>query len=500
MIEAARRAPERTAVVDRNGPMSYRELDRRADAVAGLLARVGVGRSDRVIVHGDKSADVVAALQGVLRLGAVYIPLDAQTPPARIRMVIEDARAAAVLSDRPQALSEILAGAPPVPCLDLLTDDLLTDPASLGACPAVEAKVSADDPAYILYTSGSTGRPKGVCLSHGNALAFVEWAAAEVGVRPQDRLANHSSFTFDMSVLDLYVAFAGAASVHIVPTEGAFAPRLLTDFLYDQKISVWFSVPSALTLMMREGGLLDRPAPRELRTVIFAGEPFPLEQVRTLAEWTDAELLNLYGPTETNVCTRHRVTAEDLSGDRPLPIGTAVCADTVWAEHPDGTPAGPGEEGELVVEGPTVMLGYWGREPQRGPYRTGDIVRVLPDGAFTFVGRRDHQTKIRGFRVELGEVERGFTSHPDVAVAVAVTTDSGAAARLVVFVLPETGRSPGPLAMRSHAAQRLPRYMLPHEVHVLGDIPITPNGKTDRRALQRRAASAAKTEEGRTAE
>jgi clorobiocin biosynthesis protein CloN4 len=194
-------------------------------------------------------------------------------------------------------------------------------------------------------------------------------------------------------------------------------------------------------------------------------------------------LVNLYGPTETNVCTYHEVTAADLDRDRPVPIGIPSSGDRVWARKPDGGLARPGEEGELIVDGPTVMRGYWGCEPQRGPYVTGDMVRVLPDGSFDFLGRRDHMVKVRGHRLELGEVEAVLSSHPDVAEIAVVITGDGADSRLVAHVACWPGASPGVVSIRRHGAGRLPPYMIPDEIRFVPSIPRTPNGKVDRAAL-----------------
>jgi clorobiocin biosynthesis protein CloN4 len=317
----------------------------------------------------------------------------------------------------------------------------------------------------------------------------VDWAVAELAPEPADRFANHAPFTFDLSVLDLYAAFAAGASVHLIPAELSYAPVQLVEFLYRQQISVWYSVPSALALMMRQGGLLERPAPEALRTVLFAGEPFPIVQLRALAAWIpQGRLLNLYGPTETNVCTYHEVAPADLDRDRPVPIGIAASGDKVWAQRADGAVAGPGEEGEVVVDGPTVMLGYWGQPRPAGPYHTGDFARVRPDGSFDYLGRRDHMVKVRGHRIELGEVESVLAQHTDVAEAATVVVGDGVDARLVAFVVPHAGRQPGPLALRQHSAERLPRYMIADELHVLPGLPRTENGKIDRRALAARAA------------
>lgn len=476
LIEAAAKHPERIAVVDSDGPVRYDRLDRMADAMAGRLIELGAGRGDRIVVWDDKSAAAIAAMQAALRIGAVYVPVDGATPSSRVAVIARDCAARVICTTRTRMTRLRADSAFTARSLDLTVEP--TPPRT-----PIDVPVASDDLAYILYTSGSTGAPKGVCISHRNARSFIDWAVRTLGAGPDDRFANHAPLTFDLSVLDLYTAFAVGASVHLVPSTLAYAPVQLTEFLYGHRITIWYSVPSALILMIREGGLLERPAPPELRAVLFAGEPFPIGHVRDLSSWTSARLLNLYGPTETNVCTSHEVVTGDLLRDRPVPIGSPASGDAVRAEKPDGTVAGPGEEGELVVTGPTVMAGYWGREPQRGPYRTGDIVRVLDGGLFDYVGRRDHMVKVRGHRVELGEVEATLAMHPGVAEAVVIVRGAGMDARLEAFVVPRPGHEPGVLALKRHCAERLPRYMIADEFHFVPSLPRTRTGKTDRAML-----------------
>lgn len=480
VIEATARYPRRPAVACGTGVWSYADLDRRANALAARMRAAGVGRGDRVVIAAEKSLEVVAAMQAALRLGAAYVPVDPAMPLARAAAVVRDCEARLICASGSWLEQWLAEHGRTGPYLDLAGAGWENGPP---AEELVNEAVDPDELAYILYTSGSTGRPKGVCISHRNARAFIDWAAAELNVAPSDRFANHAALTFDLSVLDLYAAFAGGAMVYLVPHELAYAPRRLVELLHEQRISIWYSVPSALTLMIREGALLDRPAPAALRALLFAGEPFPIAQVRRLAAWTPARLLNLYGPTETNVSAHHEVQPSDLERERPVPIGVAASGDRIWAVTPDGGRALVGQEGELWVDGPTVMLGYWGSEPHRGPYATGDIVRLLPDGAFDYVGRRDLMVKVRGYRVELGEVESALAAHPDIEEAAVVATGSGVDTRLEAFVVPSPGRAPGVLTLKRHIAERLPSYMIADRIHLVAMLPRTANGKVDRAAL-----------------
>ena len=299
--EHARKSPRSLAVAGPDQRLTYGELDAEADRVAHVLAGRGVGPGDRVALWLPKSARAVAAMQAVLRLGAAYVPIDPLGPIAQALRVITDCGPRAVVTTDASALAlaerGIMTAMPyPAPAEHPEPGRPLPDPGG-----------SVDDLAYILYTSGSTGAPKGVCLSHRNALAFVNWAAEEIGARPADRFASHAPLHFDLSVLDLYAAFHAGACVHLIPPELSYAPRLLVDFLADRQITVWYSVPSALILMVRDGGLLAQdPATLALRVVLFAGEPFGVRYLRQLREHLpQARLLNLYGPTETNVCTFH---------------------------------------------------------------------------------------------------------------------------------------------------------------------------------------------------
>ncbi|MEC3975499.1 AMP-binding protein [Amycolatopsis sp. H20-H5] len=462
MSDGARSQPDSSAVADLTTVLTYAELDARADAVAAALYARGVRLGDRVLLWAQKTVDLVAIMQGVLRIGAVYVPVGPSNPPHRVRRVIDDCRPVLVVADRDLA-TEVWVAGPAELC------ERRGDPSP----PAVA--VTPDGPVYILYTSGSTGVPKGVVLSDRNAMAFVEWATATVGVRGDDRLANHASFNFDLSVFDLYAAFRARASVHLIPETLAQVAPLLVEFVLEREITVWYSVPSVLMQMIESGGLLDR-GPAGLRACVFAGEPFPLGAVQRLrAAWPSVAMFNWYGPTETNVCTSYEVTRSDLRRADPLPIGRACCGDTVALAGDD----------EIVVTGPTVMLGYWGREPHRGPYRTGDLGRFDATGNLHYSGRRDDLAKVRGHRVEPGEVEAALSLHDDVERVVVLVVGDGPDARLHAAVRPRGGSRPDLAGLRRHCAELLPRSMLIDAVHLVDQLPLNGNGKVDRRGLAR---------------
>ena len=480
VASGASRTPEALAVTGSDGSITYGELDRLANRFARSLTSLGVRRGDRVGLWLDKSIAAVAAMQGALRIGAAYVPLDPLSPASRIRTIVDDCGMRALVAPAAR-LDAVLEGRTDVGRL-VVADDRSIDPAASDD-PVPSPEIGANELAYILYTSGSTGTPKGVCISHRNALAFVEWAAVELNVTPADRLSNHAPFHFDLSVLDLYAAFWGGAAVFLIGDGMSYVPERLVDLIVREQLTIWYSVPSALILMMDRGGLLD-VASIPLRAILFAGEPFPLKHLRRLHQrWPGPRLLNLYGPTETNVCTFYEVKAIEDDRTKPVPIGKACSGDTVWAVKGDGTTAGVGEEGELLVTGPTVLLGYWG-QPAHGdrPYATGDIVRLEANGNYDYIGRRDHMVKVRGHRVELGDVEAAVQTHPFVREVAVTIVGSGMEARLKAYVVGDS--PPSLLELKRHCAERLPRYMIVDQVAVVASLPRTRNGKVDRLKLQ----------------
>lgn len=486
---SAKRTPGALAVKGPDKSMTYSELDHLANRFARALTHLGVQRGDRVGIWLEKSTNTVAAMQGALRLGAIYVPLDPLSPAARIGSILHDCDMRALVTAQKRAeatlISENIPQSVACLCLDGAGSGMSQDDLVAFSDEPIQGPITSENEiAYILYTSGSTGKPKGVCISHHNALAFIEWAAETLQATSTDRFANHAPFHFDLSVLDLYGAFLVGAAVILIPDGISYIPQGLVNFLVREKPTIWYSVPSVLMLMMEHGELLAVER-LPLRAVLFAGEPFPIKHLRQMYErWPTVRFLNLYGPTETNVCTFYEVTEIQSERAIPVPIGQACSGDRVWAQKVDGTIAQPDEEGELMVSGPTVMIGYW-RQPSQGnrAYATGDIVRLQPDGNYVYTGRRDHMVKVRGHRVELGDIEAALVEHPDIHEAAVFVIGSGTEARLIAYVVSSNKVAPSLLDIKRHCAERLPRYMIVDIVRILPTLPRTRNGKVDRLML-----------------
>jgi amino acid adenylation domain-containing protein len=371
---------------------------------------------------------------------------------------------------------------------------------------APDLPLTEQDLAYILYTSGSTGTPKGIMHTHRSGLSFAVWAAETYGLGPEDRVSNHAPLHFDLSTFDFFATAQAGATTVIVPEAITKLPADLTKLIDRERVSVWYSVPFALIQLLERGNLKNLSL-SSLRWVLFAGEVFPTKHLRALlAALPHVRFSNLFGPTETNVCTYYHVPPVLPASDEPIPIGTPCSNVESLIVDEDSVPVAGGEPGELLIRGGVVMRGSWGRPDLNARgfycrkvfdgnyddvfYRTGDIVELLPDGNLKYLGRKDRQIKTRGYRVELDEVEAALLSLPAVEEAAAFAVPDGQGSSLIEAAVTSRDGSPlTPDLVMNHVAGQLPAYSVPVRIRVMDSFPRTSTGKINRKELQARAAT-----------
>lgn len=509
----------RVAIREESAELTYGELEVLVAKVTRLLRELCHEGDHFVGLSAAVTSGSIAAAIGILAAGHAYVPLDVQSPRARLAEIIADARLRVLFLD-PLAYPDWaeLARAEGVQAVVLLGADRggsdITGPARVIAWPEVlslspaqrspKRPILSDDLAYILYTSGSTGVPKGVMLTHRNARTFVDWMAAEFAITKEDRVASRAPLNFDLSVFDIFNTLAAGATLLIKDRRKATEAgkssterhRAYVDMLQVERATVLYTTPSTFVTLLEKGGL-DARVP--LRVIMYAGEPFPPALLRNLmTALPHTRVANIYGPTETNIVTCHWVR-EPPEGDAPIPIGREIFDTEIVVVGDDRRPCAPGEVGELWVRGGTVCLGYYGKdeltrerliESPFHPYparfwRTGDYGRRLDDGTLIYHGRLDNMVKTRGHRVELGDVETALSEHPDLAQAVVVPVPHPSyGSSLHAFVLPREGAAQvRPEDVLRFVEGRLPDYMVPWEIVVVSEFPYTSTGKVDRQIL-----------------
>ncbi|MGK3998773.1 amino acid adenylation domain-containing protein [Sorangium sp. So ce1024] len=493
----AARTPEATAVIFDERRLSYRELDARANQLAHALRRRGVGPDVLVAIAAERSVEMVVALLAVLKAGGAYVPIDPDYPADRIAYMLDDAGAPVLLSQWPVA-SRLPAHGAEVLCLDVDRGQLDREPTT-----RLDVAVSPDNLAYTIYTSGSTGRPKGAGNTHRGLLNRLQWMQQRFGLSPEDRVLQKTPFSFDVSVWELFwPLITGAALVVARPGDHRDGERLV-ELITRHEVTTLHFVPPMLQAFLETPGAATC---RSLRRVICSGEALPAELARRFFDRMEhAELHNLYGPTEASIdVTAWACRRDDTSAS--VPIGFPIANTQIYLLDRHGHPVPPGVAGELHIGGIGLARGYhrrpeltaerfmpdpFGAAPGGRLYRTGDLARYRPDGAIEFLGRLDHQVKLRGLRVELGEIEARLLQHPSVAEAVVVARDEAhGGKRLVAYVAGRDGAAPDPEALRAWLAETLPAYMVPAPILVLDRLPLSPNGKVDRRALPAPEAAA----------
>ncbi|MET9695228.1 amino acid adenylation domain-containing protein, partial [Streptomyces sp. NPDC006514] len=505
--EQAVRTPENVAVLSEGTTLTYGELDARANRLARQLISQGVGPEQLVALALPRTEQMIVALLAVLKAGAAYLPVDPDYPADRIAYMLQDARPSLVLvcAETAPVLDSVEDGERPRLVLDEPT--VVTALAGLSGAPVSDGEritaLSPWHPAYVIYTSGSTGRPKGVMIPHQNVSRLFSSTRQWFDFGADDVWTMFHSYAFDFSVWEIWGPLLHGGRLVMVSYTTSRSPQEFRALLADTGVTVLNQTPSAFyRLIQEERENPGAAGPLSLRAVVFGGEALDL---RRLADWYDLHpddaptLINMYGITETTVHvtyrTLDRASAATLRGSV---IGEAIPDLRVYVLDAGLRPTAPGVPGELYVAGAGLARGYLGRpglsaerfvaDPFGAPgermYRTGDVVRWTVDGELDYQGRADDQVKLRGFRIELGEIESAVASFPNVAQAtVVIREDQPGAQRLVAYLVPNTGTHVDTEQVAQHAAGILPEYMVPAAFVTLGSLPLTANGKLDRKAL-----------------
>lgn len=514
LSESARKHPDNTAMVFKDTTMTYARLEIDSGKLAKTLFEIGVQKGDRIGIYMNRSIDSIVSVFGILKAGAAYVPVDPASPSERLGYILGVCGIRTLLTSK-EKLPNIEHAAAEIPSLKNIvamngarggsstfgSAKLLDWPHVRETAEYAPPRDGIDsDLAYILFTSGSTGRPKGVMLSHANSLTFVNSVHDFFDIQPTDRFSNLCPLHFDMSIFDLFVAFKAGASVAIIPETTSAFPVKLAEFIENGRITVWNSVPSALSLLANLA-TLPRYDLSSLRLVLFAGEVFPVKHLTRLKNAIpDAGFYNIYGQTEANSSTCYRVESIPDHDGAILPIGKPFPNFDVFALDDEGRQInGCGEKGELYVRASSVAQGYWNDaerteekfvadplRPYTGQkvYKTGDLVSLDEAGNYIFLGRKDHMIKSRGYRIEIGEIESVLSAHPRIQnAAVVPIADELLGNRIVAVVVPVEKDAIKKKEIMAICAARLPKYMIPEVVEFRDSLPMTSSGKIDRQKL-----------------
>lgn len=506
--KSAEKYPDNIALKFRDEQYSYQALYDKSVQLAHMLDQQGIKRRDRVGIFLNKGFETVIALYAIVRVGGVFVPLDPRSPVTRLESIIDDCGIRGIISDDSKAKElnavasfdntlEFVIGV--TQAIDNIRCITWQDVAQLPADNPPVRLTMEDDLAYIMYTSGSTGKPKGMMHTHRSSLGYVKMSSALYDVKSSDVLSNYSPLHFDMCTFDYMTGiYCGAKTVIIGEAEMLFPTNLL-NIMQDDQLTIWYSVPFPLIHMRDAVQDYDLSS---LRWVMFGGEPFPPKHLRTLMEkLPHTRFSNVFGPAETNQSTYYFVPppATWADDDAPLSVGQMVPNAQYLLLDEDDNEVADGDFGEWVVRTPDMMQGYWNRPELNAKtfykreifpdytetyVRTGDLVRLNEQGLFDFAGRKDHMVKVRGFRVELADVENALVSHDAVDEAGAFVTRGNDADRLEAAVTLAPNMTAKSREIINHVKSILTHYAVPSKLHIIESFPRTGTDKIDRRALQ----------------
>jgi amino acid adenylation domain-containing protein len=494
------------AIIFEDRQLTYDELNRRANQLAHYLKKLGVGPEVLVALCMQRSLEMVVGMIGVLKAGGSYLPLDPAYPKERINFMLDDSRAAVILTQESavhifeQVSWNTATGVPKlgvqrcaakVIFLDLEWPEIAKESED-----TLESRARADNLAYVIYTSGSTGKPKGVMITHEAACKHMLWMQSEYPLGDDDCVLQKTPFSFDASIWEFYAPLLAGARVALAPAHGHQDSRLILELIVEHRVTVLQLVPSMLKAILAEEKFENC---RNLKRLFCGGEVLTADLAAKFLERVDVELYNLYGPTEATIdatCGRCKGTTTSGNG---VPIGRPIANTQTYILDSHLNPVPIGVVGELHIGGIGLARGYlnrreltaekfvanpFGDQPGARLYKTGDLARYLPDGNIEFLGRTDNQVKIRGFRIELGEIEFVLAQHPAIEQAVLLAReDAPGDTRLVAYIVAAAGSNLSANDLRSFLQHKLPDYMVPSAFVFLDSLPLTPNGKLDRKAL-----------------
>jgi amino acid adenylation domain-containing protein len=498
MFEAvAALTPNAVAVCFEERSWTYGELNERANRIAAYLRDRGVGPEVMVGLWMDRSLDLVAALLGILKAGGAYVPIDPAYPADRLAFILEETRVPVLLTQQ-RLVPEMPDHRAEVVCLDADWPAI-----ARGNGDNVPSGVGPDHLAYVIYTSGSTGKPKGALITHDNVTRLFTQTEAWFHFDAGDVWTLFHSFAFDFSVWEIWGALAYGGRLVVVPYLASRSPEVFYELLRKEEVTVLNQTPSAFRQLMRAEAAAPAGPPLALRYVIFGGEALEMQSLRPWFERHGdqrPQLVNMYGITETTVHVTYRpLSLADLARPSSV-IGGPIPDLSIHILDPESRlPVAPGVMGEMYVGGAGLARGYLHRpeltaerflpDPFTGRpgdrlYKTGDLARMLPGGDLEYLGRIDHQVKIRGFRIELPEIESVIAQHPDVHESVVTAREDGPGEkRLVAYVVARAGRSVAVADLRELLRKKVPEYMVPSAFVMLASLPLTVNGKVDRKQL-----------------
>ena len=480
--EQVERSPDAIAVVYGGRRLTYQDLNRRANRLARYLKRLGVGPEVLVGISVNRSEEMVVGLLGILKAGGAYLPLDPAYPESRVEFMLIDAKAAITVTT-----SDLLSRLPKLEgctiCLDIESEAISREDGA-----NLDENVAPENLAYVIYTSGSTGRPKGVQIPHRAILNLLTAMCLEPGMKCTDVLLAVTTLSFDIANLEIFLPLAVGARVVVASREAAMDGHQLKALLESSGGTVMQATPATWRMLLEAGWKSNR----EFK-VLCGGEGLPLDLARDLLK-RSGSLWNLYGPTETTVWS---MAGEVSAKDKSITIGRPIANTQVYLLNKEGLPVPVGATGELYIGGDGMARGYLGWpdltaqrfvanpfEAGTRLYRTGDLARCSSDGRLECLGRIDRQVKLRGYRIEIGEIETVLREHSAVRHAVAmVREDIPGDQRLVAYLVLRSGWTEGTGQILTHLRGRLPQYMIPSFVIPLEALPLTSNGKIDYRAL-----------------